>query len=173
MDMGVVGGAVVGMEGRRRMLTWQVLALIVAAVGLSAFAQVALKHGMAQGSVQAALSAGGGPVPIALAVAGSPGVWLGLTAYGLSALLWLFVLARMDLSVAYAFVALGFLLVMAMGAAVFGEPITWQKALGTLLVAGGIWLVAASSSARIPAAAVTGAGDGPGAPGRGMTAAQR
>jgi multidrug transporter EmrE-like cation transporter len=170
MDMGVVGGAAVGMEGRRRMLTWQVLVLIVAAVGLSAFAQVALKHGMAQGSVQAALSAGGGPVSIALAVAGSPGVWLGLTAYGLSAVVWLFVLARMDLSVAYAFVALGFLLVMAMGAAVFGEPITWQKALGTLLVAGGIWLVAASGgSARIPAAAV----DGPGAPGHGATAAQR
>lgn len=151
------GEAVVGMEGRQRMLTWQVLMLILVAVGLSAFAQVALKHGMAGAPVQAALAAGGGPLPIALAVAGSPGVWLGLTAYGLSAVLWLFVLARLDLSVAYAFVALGFLLVMALGVAVFGEPITWRKVLGTLLVAGGIWLVATGGFARTPA--VTGAGD--------------
>jgi hypothetical protein len=74
------------------MLSWSILALIVIAVGASALAQVALKHGMARETVQAALAAGGGAWPIALAVAGSPGVWIGLTVYGLSALLWLFVL---------------------------------------------------------------------------------
>lgn len=79
---------------------------------------------------------------MALAVLGSPGVWLGLVVYGLSAVLWLFVLARVDLSVAYSFVSLGFLLVMALGAILFGEPITWMKVLGTMLVALGIWLVA-------------------------------
>lgn len=123
------------------MLSLQILALIVFAVCCSALAQVALKHGMARESVQAALAAGGAE-RVALAVLGSPGVWLGLVVYGLSAVLWLFVLARVDLSVAYSFVSLGFLLVMALGAILFGEPITWMKVLGTMLVALGIWLVA-------------------------------
>ncbi len=143
------------------MLTWQVLALIVVAVGLSALAQVALKHGMAGQPVQAALSGGGGAVAVVLAIATSPGVVIGLAMYGLSAVLWLFVLARVDLSVAYAFVALGFLLVMALGVLVFGEPLSARKVLGTLLVAGGIWLVATSSRGEAGAArpdAVTAAG---------------
>ena len=130
-------------EGRR-VLTWQIIALVVVSVCCSAFAQIALKHGMAHAPVQAALAAGGGPFPVAFAVATSPGVVIGLFTYGLSALLWLFVLARLDVSVAYAFVALGFLLVMAFGAIVFGEPLTLRKLLGTLLVASGIWLVATS-----------------------------
>ena len=124
------------------MLTWQVLALVILAVVCSAMAQVALKHGMARPSVQAAMAGGEGAAGVALAIAGSRGVWIGLTIYGLSAVLWLFVLARVDVSVAYAFVSLGFLLVMALGAVLFGEPITWRKTLGTVLVAGGIWLVA-------------------------------
>lgn len=123
------------------MLSLQILALIAFAVSCSALAQVALKHGMGREQVQAALAVGG-IERVALAVLGSPGVWLGLVVYGLSAILWLFVLARVDLSVAYSFVSLGFLLVMALGAIMFGEPITWMKVLGTMLVALGIWLVA-------------------------------
>jgi multidrug transporter EmrE-like cation transporter len=134
-----------------RVLSWQVIALVVVSVCCSAFAQLTLKHGMAQPGVQAALGSGEGPLHVALAVAASPGVWIGLSAYGLSALLWLFVLARVDVSVAYAFVALGFLLVMAFGTIVFGEPLTSRKLLGTLLVATGIWLVATS----MPAASAT------------------
>jgi multidrug transporter EmrE-like cation transporter len=122
-------------------LTWQVVSLILAGVACSAVAQVALKHGMSRELVQSALAAGD-LREIAFAVAGSPGVWGGLIVYGISALLWLFVLARVDVSVAYAFVSLGFLLVMALGAALFGEPITWRKLLGTVLVASGVWLVA-------------------------------
>jgi multidrug transporter EmrE-like cation transporter len=130
------------MEGRR-LITWQVLALVVLSVSCSAFAQIALKHGMAAAPVQSALG-GGGAAGVALAIATSPGVLAGLTAYGLSAVLWLFVLARLDVSMAYAFVALGFLLVMAFGALVFGEPLGPRKIIGTLLVAAGIWLVATS-----------------------------
>jgi len=136
--------------GAGRVLTWQVLVLILVAVCCSALAQVALKQGMGSVAVQAALAAGEGPVPVVRAIAGSPGVWGGLVVYGLSALLWLFVLARVDLSVAYAFVSLGFLLVMALGVAVFGEAVTWRKLLGTLLVAGGIWLVATGARAGPP-----------------------
>jgi multidrug transporter EmrE-like cation transporter len=51
-------------------------------------------------------------------------------------------LARIDVSVAYAFVALGFLLTMALGSLLLGEPLTLSKLSGTLLVVLGVWLVA-------------------------------
>ena len=71
------------------------------------------------------------------------GVFGGLFLYGLSAVVWLFVLARLDVSVAYPFVALGFLVTMALGCLLFGEAFTVRKVLGTLIVMLGVYLVAA------------------------------
>jgi multidrug transporter EmrE-like cation transporter len=68
----------------------------------------------------------------------------GLFLYGLSAAIWLFVLARLDVSVAYPFVALGFLLTMVLGCLLFGEPLTARKLIGTMLVMFGVYLVAAA-----------------------------
>lgn len=129
------------------MITGPLVATILASVSASALAQVSLKHGMSQASVQSSIASGGVPA-IALAVAGSPTVWLGLTLYGLSAVVWLFVLARLDVSVAYAFVALGFLLTMALGCLMLGEPLTVRKLAGTACVMLGIWLVATGPVAR-------------------------
>jgi multidrug transporter EmrE-like cation transporter len=56
---------------------------------------------------------------------------------------WLFVLARVDVSVAYAFVALGFFLTMTLGVLLLGEALTLAKVAGILLVVFGVWLVAA------------------------------
>ena len=55
--------------------------------------------------------------------------------------MWLFVLAKLQVSVAYAFVALGFLLTMILGCVFLGEPLTLRKLTGTGLVVLGIWLV--------------------------------
>ena len=123
------------------MITWPLIALILISVSCSALAQISLKHGMSVPSVQAVLG-GGRTITITLAVASSPMVWLGLFLYGFSALVWLFVLARIDVSVAYAFVALGFLLTMALGSLLLGEPLTVSKLSGTLLIMLGVWLVA-------------------------------
>lgn len=123
-------------------LSGTLVLMIVASVSLSALAQVLLRYGMSRPPVQAALEAGGGAVSVALAIAGSIGVWAGLALYGFGAMVWLFVLARIEVSVAYAFVALGFLLTMALGCLALGEPLTARKLAGTALVALGIWLVA-------------------------------
>jgi multidrug transporter EmrE-like cation transporter len=122
------------------MISWPLIALILVSVSCSALAQISLKHGMSVGPVQAAMGSGGA-VPIAVAVLASPTVWLGLFLYGFSAIVWLFVLASLDVSVAYAFVALGFLLTMAMGCLLLGEALTAGKVAGTALVMLGIWLV--------------------------------
>jgi|SRR5579862_148809 len=127
--------------GRGAILTWQLIANVLLSVSCSAFAQLALKHGMSIGPVQAALKTGEAS-RIFIAIISSPTVWLGLCFYGLSAVVWLFVLAKLDVSVAYTFVAFGFLLTMALGCLLLGEPFTMRKLGGTMLVMLGVWLVA-------------------------------
>lgn len=117
------------------------LAMIFGSVAMATFAQVLLRHGMSRPAVQAAL-AQGEAVPAVLAIASAPSVVAGLALYGLGAMVWLLVLARIPVSVAYAFVALGFLLTMALGCLLLGEALTLRKLMGTALVAAGVWLVA-------------------------------
>ncbi|WP_372624181.1 small multi-drug resistant family protein [Falsiroseomonas sp.] len=119
------------------------LAMIVGSVAMSALAQVLLRFGMSRPPVQLALSEGGA-WPVAWAIGTSPGVVAGLGLYGVGAIVWLFVLARVPVSLAYAFVSLGFLLTMALGCLALGEPLTARKLAGTALVALGVWLVATS-----------------------------
>jgi multidrug transporter EmrE-like cation transporter len=69
-------------------------------------------------------------------------VVVGFVLYGASACVWLLVLARVNLSVAYPFVGLGFIATMLLGAFFLGEPLTVWRVIGTLLIALGVVLVA-------------------------------
>ena len=127
------------------MTSWPVFAMIVFSVGCSAAAQILLKYGMAHPAMQQALN-GGDAWLIARSIVTDVPILGGFLLYGLGAVIWLFVLARLDVSIAYPFVALGFLMTMVLGLMVFGEPLTLRKVLGTLIVALGIYLVATSKS---------------------------
>lgn len=124
-------------------MTLALFGLILFSVALSAGAQIVLKLGMSSPAVQTALN-GGTRVEAITSIATSWGVVLGLAMYGFGALLWLFVLARIDVSKAYPFVGLGFLMTMAMGYFLLAEPVTAMRLAGTVLVAVGVYLVAAS-----------------------------
>lgn len=124
-------------------MTPALFGLILFSVALSAGAQIVLKTGMSSPAVQAAL-AGGNRIEALVSIATSWGVVLGLAMYGFGAILWLFVLARIDVSKAYPFVGLGFILTMAMGYFLLAEPVGAMRLLGTVLVAAGVYLVAAS-----------------------------
>lgn len=113
------------------------IALIVVSVLISATAQICLKFGMSSASVKGALS-DGHFVPITAAIGTSPFVWLGLSLYGLGAIIWLFVLARVDVSLAYPFVSFGFIVTAAFAAFILGEPITRAMIIGTSLIIAGI-----------------------------------
>lgn len=115
----------------------------MASVALSSVAQIALKMGMSRGSVQEAQGAGGSFGLILNALA-EPFVLGGLACYGFGALLWLFVLAKLDVSMAYPFVGLGFILTMILGAMVLNEQVGALRILGTVLVVAGVVLVAKS-----------------------------
>lgn len=114
--------------------------MILTSVALSAGSQIILKYGMTAPQVRGALDSGNA-LDVARAVALSPQVLLGLAAFGLSAVVWLFVLSRIALSSAYPFVALGIMVTVTAGAVLFGEPVTASKLAGVTLIVGGVVLV--------------------------------
>lgn len=118
------------------------LALILATVTASACAQLALKLGMSSPAVAAAIPEGGKHV--ILAVATSPLVWAGLMIYGASIAVWLWVLSKVDLSLAYPFVGVSFIVVMLFGVFLLQETVSPLRMVGTLMIALGCVLVARS-----------------------------
>lgn len=120
-----------------------ILTIILLSVTLSASAQVVLKSGMSNPSVQRALA-----VPsltnVFSAIASTPQVLGGMILYFAGAAVWVFVLARVDVSFAYPFVGLGVVLTMLGGWLALGEPLTVARALGTILVTTGVALIARS-----------------------------
>lgn len=124
-------------------MTHLLLGLILLTVTLSACAQLAFKLGVAKPLMAQALQ---GSIADALfAAMASPLIWSGLLIYGLSVAMWLWVLSKVDLSVAYPFVGVSFLITMAFGALLLDESVTPLRIVGTLLIAGGCVLVGKSA----------------------------
>jgi multidrug transporter EmrE-like cation transporter len=122
----------------------QAILLAIVSISLSAAAQVILKLGM----IRIVAARGGiarGLAETITAALGSPLVWMGLLVYGASALAWLGVLARLDLSLAYPFVAVGLVVTCLLGVVVFGEPSNYLKLSGIVLVAVGVLMVGLSA----------------------------
>lgn len=119
------------------------LFLILCSVALSALAQLLLKLGMSNPHIQQALERGGF-LPALWVAASNANVIAGLGLYAFGAVLWLLVLAKSDLSFAYPFVGLGFIMTMAFGAWVLHEPVGISRSVGALLVVIGVYLVSRS-----------------------------
>ena len=122
-------------------MTVKILLLILSSVSLSALAQITLKSGMSTERIQQVMDSSGSTHELVLSIAHSPLVWLGLGMYFIGALVWLLVLARVDVSFAYPFVGLGFILTMLLGFLVLGEVIGVARIIGTLLVVCGVVLI--------------------------------
>ncbi|WP_434362059.1 EamA family transporter [Parasalinivibrio latis] len=112
---------------------------ILVSVFLSAAAQITLKIGMNHHNAQHHDNSSW--VLNILAVATNSHVILGLLMYGLGAMLWLAVLSKFDVSKAYPFVGLGFVVTMILGHIVLQEAITPIRLAGTFLVVAGVILV--------------------------------
>lgn len=74
----------------------------------------------------------------------SPLVPLGFGVYGLSALAWIVILSRVELSFAYPFLGLAYAAVVVAAVVVFEERLTPRQWLGVALVVAGVVAVAAS-----------------------------
>lgn len=124
-------------------MSYLVLSLILFTVTLSACAQLALKLGVAKPQMVSAMQTG--VLDTLIAAAGSPLIWIGLIIYALSVGLWIWVLSKVDLSVAYPFVGVGFLVTMAFGAFLLNENVTPIRIIGTMLIVTGCVLVGKSA----------------------------
>jgi multidrug transporter EmrE-like cation transporter len=118
------------------------LALIMVSVTLSALAQASFKVGMSSG--RRPESTDMSPFITMLLTLTTPGVLGGLLLYGVGTLLWLQVLSRTELSQAYPFVGIGFIITALLGVFLFGEAMTSTRAIGISLIIVGIYLVARS-----------------------------
>src|SRR5690242_11861493 len=105
------------------------LSLVLLSVLLSSGSQVLLKRGMISAPVRAAL-ANHEQLKTVLAIATAPSILVGLICFGLSAIVWLFVLARIPLSSAYPFVALGIVVTVVAGWLLFSEALSLAKLIG-------------------------------------------
>ncbi|MET0408536.1 MAG: EamA family transporter [Hyphomicrobium sp.] len=119
----------------------QTLALILLAVTMSAAAQILFKLGLTSAATANSASTHNAGILSALL---TPGVLSGLALYGLGTLVWLAALSRVEVSQAYPFVGLGFILTAIFGYFVFGDQISVQRGAGILLVIAGIVAIARS-----------------------------
>lgn len=115
--------------------------LILCSVLLSSIAQIVLKTGMSNISVLQAMHTQSA-MQAFIAIATNVYVIGGLTLYFASAAVWLLVLARVDVSFAYPFVGLGFVVTMLLAFFINGEVLSTTKIVGTLFIAIGVAIMA-------------------------------
>ena len=116
------------------------LLLILACVVLGVAGQLLLKQGMS--ADRDAVDRVSEVLPRLAKAALNPVVVCGFLLYGISAVLWLIVLTRAELSWAYPMLSLGYVLVVVLSRVLFHEAVTMARVLGTLVVVVGVWLIA-------------------------------
>ena len=82
--------------------------------------------------------------PISLQVAMSPWIILGLVSYVLSVVVWLLVLSRTDVSIAYPMISLGYVISAVAAYFLLGEHLTLMRMTGIFIILFGVYIVARS-----------------------------
>ena len=116
--------------------------LILFGVTLNAVAQLLLKKGMI--TIGQFAFSGRDILKIAPTVALNPYVVGGLVSYVLSVGLWMLVLSRVDVSVAYPFLSIGYIIAAFGGWLFFSEDLSIARMVGIALICVGVVFVARS-----------------------------
>ena len=119
------------------MLSANILIILIS-VSLNALAQLFLKQGASIMSHRVVTSQ---YFRLLLQAMNLP-MFLGFLCYGLSIGLWIWVLSKVDVSTAYPFQALGYIIVLFLSYIFFHEPLTWHKVIGVMLISMGVVLIA-------------------------------
>ncbi|HET9122504.1 MAG TPA: transporter [Acidiferrobacteraceae bacterium] len=114
--------------------------LILTGVLLNAGAQLFLKAGMRR--IGHFAFSWANVAPIGFEVASNPFIWAGLTFYAISVVVWLLVLSRVPVGVAYPMLSIGYIVNAAAGAWFFGETLSGIRVLGIFIIIAGVYLVA-------------------------------
>ncbi len=115
---------------------------LITGVMLNAVAQLALKAATNRlGTVSLAL---GGLLETGLRAAGQPFIWLGLGCYAVSVAVWIAALSRVEVSLAYPFLSLGYVVNAVAAWYLFGESLNAQRMLAIGVIIVGVWLLTRS-----------------------------
>jgi multidrug transporter EmrE-like cation transporter len=118
-------------------------ALILAGVLLNAAAQLLLKAGT---NALGVLTLGRGDwAETVWAVATNPHIVAGLACYVVSVGVWIGALSRVEVSVAYPMLSIGYVVNAAAAWYLFGEALTMQRWIGIGFIAVGVWLLVRSA----------------------------
>ena len=124
-------------------MTLKIYTLIIVSAAMTAVAQILMKVGMESTPIQQALEGSYTDWNLYRVMLFDPSILFALFLYAVGTILWLFVLAEIDVSLAYPWVGLAVVLTMLMGIWFLGEPLTAARVFGTLLVVAGITLISA------------------------------
>lgn len=120
-----------------------VFLLAVCSISLSAVAQILLKQsttGLASFGTQ-----GGAWLSLLQSLATNPPFIAGMLCYLISMAVWMAVLSKAEVSVAYPMTSLGYLLVMVLGYLYLGESVNLMRVVGVVIIGLGILVVAKSA----------------------------
>ena len=117
------------------------LAIVLFGVLLNAVAQLLLKAGA--GAV-GPIAGWDGLRTAAPALALHPGVLLGLLCYAVSVVVWIVALSRVDVSIAYPMLSVGYVVNALLAMWLFGEDVSLQRWVGIGVILIGVTLVARS-----------------------------
>jgi multidrug transporter EmrE-like cation transporter len=118
------------------------LALVLTGVALNAGAQLLLKAGSRSISgVELSLANGW---TLAERIALNPPILIGLACYGISVVFWILALSRVDVSVAYPMLSIGYIVSALAGWLLFSEAVSAARVAGIAVIIVGVWLVARS-----------------------------
>ena len=118
------------------------LGLVLAAIVLGTCAQLLLKAGTnAVGAFAFSLD---NAVPVGIRLALDPRILGGAGCYAVSLAIWIMALSRVEVSVAYPMLSIGFALNAVLAWWLLGESVTPMRMLGIGIIIAGVWLVARS-----------------------------
>ncbi len=117
------------------------LLLILAGVLLNALAQFALKASVNDVGV---INIGIETVPVLIRLAGNLWLWLGLSCYGISVIVWILALSRVDVTIAYPMLSIGYIVNALAAQAFLGESLSTQRIIGIGIIIVGVFFLARS-----------------------------
>ncbi|OAA94422.1 SMR family transporter [Clostridium coskatii] len=117
------------------------IVLILISVFLGAIGQVLVKYGAVNLNLNFTIKY---LIPSILSILKNSPVMLGIISYGLSFLLWIKVLSKVELSYAYPMVSLGYIITMVFSYFIFKENISFIRILGVAFIMLGVILVSRS-----------------------------
>jgi multidrug transporter EmrE-like cation transporter len=116
--------------------------LVLAGVLLNAAAQLLLKAGT--NAIGAFAFTAGNLVPVGIKVASNPFIVCGLGCYAVSVVVWIMALSRVEVSLAYPMLSIGYVVNAVAAWYLFGEALTTQRMIGIGTIIVGVFLVARS-----------------------------